>query len=103
MIDIKALIFEYGGYHFTPFMKLTGKAGEFMNMAMGANHNATIIDESRFSYKDFYTASPIKECDLFKCVENGKIYIPAYNLLEYTGELHGINPCFAKKNRDYER
>lgn len=100
---MKQLTFEYGGFHFTPYMKLTGAAGEFVNMARAINHKSTLFMESRFSHEDFYAASPIRECDLFKCEENGKIYIPAYNLFEYKGEMRGINPCFAKKNRDYER
>jgi len=100
---MKSLTFEYGGYHFTPFMKLTGAAGEFVNKAMAINHNYALFMASKFSHADFYAASPIKDCDLFKCEENGKIYIPAYNLFEYKGELQGINPCFAKKPRDYER
>ena len=102
-INKKSLTFEYGGYHFTPYMKLTGKAGQFVNMARGVNYKAPIIDKKQFSYEDFYAASPIRNCDLFKCEENGKIYIPAYNLFEYDGELHGINPCFYEKSRDYER
>jgi len=84
-------------------MKLTGKAASFENMAMGVDYNAPIMNDKNFSYEDFYTASPIRDCDLFKCEENGKIYIPAYNLFEYTGELHGTDPCFYKKHRDYER
>ena len=100
---MKTLTFEYGGFHFTPFMKLTGAAGEFVNKAMAIKHNSALFMESKFSPADFFAASPIKECDLFKCEENGKIYIPAYNLFEYKGELRGINPCFVKKNRDYER
>lgn len=100
---MKSLTFEYGGFHFTLFMKLTGAAGVFVNMAHSLDHNAVLLEESKFSHADFYAASPIKECDLFKCIENGKIYIPAYNFSEYKGELRGTDPIFAKKNRDYER
>lgn len=92
---MKSLTFEYGGYHFVPFMKLTGKSALFETMAMAGNHKAILIDSDEFSHADFYEASPVRTCDLFKCEENGKIYIPSDNLLEYTGELSGINPLFA--------
>ena len=101
---MNGLTFEYGGYHFTPYMKLTGRAGEFTTMAMNYDHKSPLFANNKFSCKDFYDASPIRYCDLFKCEENGKIYIPAYNLLEYKGELHGDHPDFVRqKNRDYER
>lgn len=95
--------FEYGGYHFTPFMKLTGAAGEFTNMARGVDYKTPLFNEHKFSYDAFFRASPIRDCDLFQCVENGKIYIPAYNLFEYKGEQHGIHPCLYKKSKEYER
>jgi len=88
------LTFEYGGYHFTPYMILTGKANEWITKAHSFNYKSYIFPDDKFSHSDFYAASPIKECDLFKCVENGCIYIPVYNLFEYTGEFIGIDPIF---------
>lgn len=39
-----------------------------------------------YSYDSFYAASPDMECDLFRCVENGKLYLPCENdLQEYMG------------------
>ena len=30
----------------------------------------------------FYAVSPEKECDLFRCMENGKLYLPCENDLQ---------------------
>lgn len=35
-----------------------------------------------YSYQDFYAVSPDKNCDLFRCVENGKLYLPCENDLQ---------------------
>lgn len=81
--------FEYNGYHFTPYMKLNAT---FEQKAMNLDHEKTLFPNYKsFSCEDFYRASPIKDCDIFICEENGKKYIPAYNLLEYKGELRGVN------------
>lgn len=34
-----------------------------------------------YSYDGFYAASPVKDCDLFLCLENGQVYLPAANEL----------------------
>lgn len=92
--------FEYNGYHFTPYMKL---AANFEEKAMNLNHESALFKNNHnFSYDDFYRASPTKDCDLFYCEENGKIYIPAYNLLEYVGKAKGIdlrNTVFKKPKK----
>jgi hypothetical protein len=80
-------------------MKLEGAASDFLTMATSLNYHSFIFTEDKFSYEDFYAASPIKECDLFKCEENGRIYMPTYNLLEYSGKLQGIDPVFYRKTK----
>lgn len=35
----------------------------------------------RYDYEAFYKASTDKDCDLFRCEENGKIYVPGKNEL----------------------
>lgn len=78
--------FEYNGYHFMPYMKL---AANFEQKAMNLVHEKALFpSHESFSYDNFYRASPIKDCDIFICEENGKKYIPAYNLLEYKGAEH---------------
>ena len=34
-----------------------------------------------YDYKDFYTFSTDKECDIFRCEENGLLYVPGKNEL----------------------
>ena len=46
----------------------------------------------------FYMASPDKECDLFRCVENGKLYLPCENdLQEY------VEPPKKERGKNHER
>lgn len=84
-------VFEYGGYHFTPERKLTGKDNKFSEIT---KHLCTDVElgfckegyacESKFPYshQSFMEASTDKGCDLFRCVENGKLYIPCENDLQ---------------------
>ena len=51
-----------------------------------------------YSHESFYAASPDKECDLFRCVENGKLYLPCTNdLQEYMEQPK------KERNRTHER
>lgn len=39
-----------------------------------------------YSQKGFYDAATDKKCDVFRCVENDKLYVPCQNdLQQYTG------------------
>ena len=79
-------IFKYGGYHFIPERRFTGKEDSF----------AAISRRQRID--SFYAASPDKECDLFRCVENGKLYLPCENdLQEY------MEPPQKRKSKERER
>lgn len=96
--------FMFGGYHFTPYRKF-GK-GEidrkaqndsrpWKNDAQYAMRNmSTDIElgisnyawqKADYSHDKFFAASGGSEADIFKCVENGKLYVPGANeLFEYT-------------------
>ena len=78
--------FEYGGYHFKPYRKFMDKDGDFRDVmlrnksdfALGiSNYEWSKCD---YSYKSFYDAAG-SDMDLFRCVENGKIYVPHENEL----------------------
>ena len=44
-----------------------------------------------YSYEEFYNAANSSSADIFKCVENGRLYIPGENeLFEYTGNFNPI-------------
>ena len=49
---------------------------------------AKIYYKTIYSHKNFYEASGNSKCDVFKCLENRKLYLPAENeLFEYTGKF----------------
>ena len=80
--------FEYGGYHFTPIRKFHKKEGDFfvISKRLASDPNlglCTYQDRQKapYDYKDFYTVSTDKECDIFRCEENGLLYVPGKNEL----------------------
>ena len=86
MIDRKT--FEYGGYHFTPIRKFYKKEGDFFAISkrLASDPNlglCTYQDRQKapYDYKGFYTVATDKECDVFRCEENGLLYVPGKNEL----------------------
>lgn len=90
-------VFEYGGYHFIPERKFTAEENGFDKISRRLKQDTEMglcregyAYESKYPYSHdgFYAASPDKECDLFRCIENGKLYLPCENdLQEYLAEL----------------
>ena len=81
-------IFEYGGYHFTPIRKFHKKEGDFfvISKRLASDFNLGLCTyqdwpKAPYDYKDFYTVSTDKECDIFRCEENGLLYVPGKNEL----------------------
>lgn len=83
--------FEYGGYHFLPERRLTAEEDNFASISkrqrldvdMGlCKENYAYPSKHPYSHEDFYAAATDKTCDLFRCVENGKLYIPCENDLQ---------------------
>lgn len=79
--------FEYGGYHFTPIRKFHKKEGDFFAISkrLASDPNlglCTYQDRQKapYDYKDFYTVSTDKECDIFRCEENGLLYVPLFTM-----------------------
>ena len=73
--------FEYGGYHFTPIRKFHKKEGDFFAISkrLASDPNlglCTYQDRQKapYDYKGFYTVATDKECDVFRCEENGLLY-----------------------------
>ena len=83
--------FAYGGYHFVP----AGVLGEDFDpndtIRHTISHNelgmSTYADAQRpYTHADFYAAANNSSADVFRCVENGKLYLPGTNeLFEFTG------------------
>lgn len=90
---VKDNSFEYGGKHFIPVRKFNEKDGDFHKIVRNLKtdkvlgfYAADYHGRQRFeySYDDFYKACGSMNCDIFKCVENGKVYVPcAYELQLY--------------------
>lgn len=97
---MKKQIFEYGGPHFIPERKLTAKENDYhvgsVLTGISAFVGLVMLTKAKhpYSHEAFYEASPEKECDLFRCVENGKLYIPCENdLQEYIENKRRKNEC----------
>ena len=94
--------FEYGGYNFFPVRKLEGAESGFYAISKRISIDAELglceegyayPSKFPYSYEDFYKAAGGKEYDLFRCVENGKIYIPCHHDLQIYRE---------EKNKTFE-
>ena len=88
--------FIYGGYHFTPyglfsqkensdFKYLTRKLRTDTELGFFTYDNiAGRTRKYRYNYKAFYAAAGNSTFDIFKCSENGKLYVPgAFELFCY--------------------
>ena len=80
-------VFEYGGYHFKPYRKFEKRDGDFNKRINSASSDHALgiatyeWGKTEYSHAAFYAASGESEADIFRCVENGKLYIPAENEL----------------------
>ena len=97
-------VFEYGGYHFKPYRqfrkgevkrRLAGDSRpwktdvqyEMRNMRSDHELGLSRYDwkKAEYSHGGFYAASGNNDADIFKCVENGRLYVPYDNeLFQYS-------------------
>lgn len=96
LTDLPDNSFEYGGYHFVPERRfdkternnirtITRNLATDVNLGFFRN-NDIFGREQKFpySYEEFYNASNDKNYDIFRCIENNKLYTPGENeLFEY--------------------
>lgn len=88
--------FNYGGYRFVPYGFLSKRENDDFQYLSGKLRTDTDLgffdsndvpgrtQKRRYSYKRFYAAAPNHKHDIFKCKENGKLYIPGeHELFEY--------------------
>jgi hypothetical protein len=90
---MKNTTFYYCGYHFTPVRKF--RKGEIKRRlandsrpwkidakhAMRNMKSEKDMDFPSYSHWEFYDASGNSQMDIFKCDENGKLYVPCENQL----------------------
>ena len=87
--------FTYGGKHFIPegrFDQTKVSLNEVLsNLSADVELGFCVPDykyPSKYPYSQdgFYEAATDKKCDVFRCVENGKLYVPCQNdLQQYEG------------------
>lgn len=109
------LIFEYGGKHFCPYRLFT-KAEDTLDFIsrhtardndLGLTDKPNAGDKSHYDHSAFYERSSIKNCDLFICVDNGKLYCPGEKeMFEWRGEVgkadfDGKTKAKPSRNKDY--
>lgn len=80
--------FKYGGETFTPYRRLTGYEATqnpirytMHDGSLGIMRQTYPDCKVPYRYENFYKASTAKDCDLFLCKSNGKLYIPGENEL----------------------
>ena len=91
-------VFVYGGHHFIPYgffskqenndlKKLTRNLRTDVDLGFFADSNiAGRTQKYRYDYDEFYAAAGDHTFDIFKCTDNGKLYVPgAHELFEYMG------------------
>lgn len=76
--------FQYGNLCFLPYRKFS--AGEIaLSLKSFSNYISSDPDIMRnivgYSYDDFYRESGNSDCDVFKCLNNGALYVPGNNEL----------------------
>lgn len=73
--------FEFGGYHFTPIRK-HNSTDNFERMRLGSRCFGDRL-EADYNQRAFLAASTDPECDIYRCVENGRHYMAGFSLSEY--------------------
>lgn len=76
--------FEYGGHHFTPVRQFRKNEGDFFALSKRIEYDPELgfseyeqRQKFQYHYKEFYAASTNKICDIFRCEDNGRLYVPA--------------------------
>lgn len=87
--------FCYGGKHFIPegrFDQTNASLNEVLSkLSVDVELGFCVPDykypsKHPYSQDGFYEAATDKKCDVFRCVENGKLYVPCQNdLQQYVG------------------
>lgn len=88
--------FEYGGLHFIPERRFE-PAGQYHSIIplsrmrpdaeLGfCKPGGAYPSKFDYSHDGFYAASTAKDCDVFRCVENGRLYVPCENDLQFYEE-----------------
>jgi hypothetical protein len=84
-------VFEYGGYHFKPLRQFEKRDGGFSDQMRRVSSDRQLgistyaWKKTDYSYDAFYSASGYSQADVFRCLENGRLYVPCDGeLFQYT-------------------
>ena len=100
LTDAEDGTFFFGGYHFIPYRKFRkgevelqnlndpreGKVDfQYANRFMRSDYELCISKHDwgkcEYSCEAFYRDSGDSDCDIFRCIENGKLYVPGLHEL----------------------
>mgnify|MGYP001025881506 FL=1 len=100
--------FEYGGLHFIPERQFEPASERHslihvsqlrLDVELGfCKAGYAYPSKFNYSHESFYAASTDKTCGIFRCVENGRLYVPCENDLQ----LYKESPD-QERGRGYER
>ena len=72
--------FAYGGLHFVPEQQFESQGQYHRRIPLSRMGQEAEVDlfpgKFAYSHASFYTASTDKNCDIFRCVESGCLYVP---------------------------
>ena len=95
----KPVYIQFGGYHFEPVGNLTDghDMDKLMKEEIASDRELGLSAydwaKAAYSHKDFYAATGDSKADVFRCAENGKLYLPGENeLFLYSGEYQELEP-----------
>ena len=107
--------FQYGEYHFLPVGNIPKnepiyKTSQYLHsdkdMRMWSETYEDVHGKADkiYSHSEFYKASGNSKCDVFKCLENRKLYLPGeHELFEYTGKFKEVGIEKKKSHKEVER
>ena len=103
--------FEYGGKHFLGVGVFPPKKERDFSRTLKTDRDIDFQfrngDEINYTYRSFMNAAKDVNSDVFRCYENGKLYVPGENeLFEYTGKYVDIgdkNHPKTKPRKEFER
>lgn len=94
--------FEYGGLHFIPEQWFESQDRYHRRIPLsrtGKDADANLFPgEFAYSHGGFYEAATAKDCDIFRCVEDGRLYVPCGDGLRHYDERPG-----SERGRKHER
>lgn len=101
--------FEYGGYHFKPcgqfdrtWNKVTIKTRTDSTLGMNDKPDAKVL----YNRDKFLEASTDRNADIYRCLENGKLYTPLdHDLSIYVTQIidKSCKPKRSKQHKERER